>query len=143
MTDDKIKELVEKLGPWEQIALVRCEAEKPFNGYGGKDGYKIVKALRALKLVALASWTCTERGRELVAYICGMLYRAPTAAPPKPGTRLKLEAHEETHRGEAPWDSLCGACDGTISRGEMGLFVPDRGFFHNECVEGPCRERTP
>ena len=122
----QVKQLIGALKEDEKIALVRCEAGKPYNLWPSQPHTSLLKTLRDLELVEKTSWTCTDLGHEVVAELCGVPYKK--AAPkhrPEPGNQVLLA---ETQR-----PSLCTRCNEKVNG--PCIWVANEGIFHEDCVE--------
>lgn len=113
-----------------QLALVRCDAGKPFNS-GIEEQRESLDLLRKLELIEGDAWRCTELGHWVVGYLCGDVYRAPRSS--------KFDGTGHT-MADAVADSphtLCTECQGSIPAGTHCIWVQGSGLFHIDCVEQP------
>jgi hypothetical protein len=136
---DQVTQLITELDEADKLALIRCEAGKPFANCGQL--YRS-KKLQDLELVEKTAWRCTELGNKVVAHMCGVPYKAPQRVPDKAPTprpadakKLVLKENQEALPAFAQRAAVCTGCKGDIPKDDPCLWVQDKGIFHEDCVE--------
>ena len=136
-TKDRIRELVAELTDANKVALVRCEAGKPFGG----DRVAIGR-IRELGLVEGTSWSITEEGRQVVGALVGIPYKPVSvpktsgSTPSKKGSNLfELGVSSTLSKAKAPRATVCAQCGRGIEKGSLCFWVEDEGIFHLECID--------
>lgn len=134
-TEKRVRELSKRLGAVSQLALVRCDAGKPFNGQD-VDIQKLTILLRKWGLIEEHAWRCTELGHQVVAYLCGVAYW------PAPGNSLMPANSKFDGTGHTMADAIsdgraCSQCQGELPSDTRCIWVQGEGLFHIDCVEQP------
>lgn len=154
LTKARIKKLVAELTAENLVALIRCEAGKPF------DGKVAIGRLRELELVEKASWSCTEEGRQVVGELVGIPYKrasmiagVPVDEPHRTsdervkaryasgnpdGQHRRLAAEEAASGSSAPRTSKPNGKHKPAEGVELGLATSNRASI---CFQ--CREEVP
>lgn len=130
----KVREILKDLAADELVALVRCEAGKPYAKT------PVSARLRKLELIGRTGWHCTKLGREVVAAACGVelkVVRAPKKDPPAPKytAPFKVADGKEAIPAYAQRQAICTKCTKEIPKDDPCLWIATEGVFHEDCVE--------
>lgn len=135
------------------VALVRCEAGRPYASSSSDARRLAVGRLRELELIEKASWSCTKLGREVVGELVGIPVREavpvrtapnsiphgplrmPRVATPAPGTKFKPKEGLQISKATANRQTICLQCNGTVDFNEECVWVQETGVFHPGCLE--------